>query len=214
MIQIEKLGIFLSKPIAALLVIIYLIQSALLVYLIKDKFDLEKQITFQQKRITELEEKLQIFKAIDDFQIGFNDDEIRRVTDVVYSESKKYHYDPMFVLAIILTESSFKRGQVSHKGAHGLMQVIPFVGKDLADRSGIEWEGSTTLFEPETNIKLGTLHLFEQILKFGDIKQALLAYNMGETRVRGLIRQQVPLPKQYLEKVMEHYKMLKETYRV
>ncbi|UCD64038.1 MAG: transglycosylase SLT domain-containing protein [Candidatus Zixiibacteriota bacterium] len=214
MIQIDRLGIFLSKPIAVLLVIIYLIQSGLLVYLIKDKFDLEKQITFQQKRISELEEKLQIFKAIDDFQIGFNDDEIGRVTDVIYSESQKYHYDPMFVLAIILTESSFKRGQVSHKGARGLMQVIPFVGKDLADRTGIEWDGSQTLFEPETNIKLGTLHLFEQILKFGDIKKALLAYNMGETRVRGLIRQNQPLPRGYLNKVMEHYKMLKETYKV
>ncbi len=214
MIQIDKLGIFLSKPIAVLLVIIYLIQSALLVYLIKDKFDLEKQVSFQQKRINELEEKLQIFKAIDDFQIGFNEEEVKTVTEVIYSESKKYHYDPMFVLAVILTESSFKRGQVSHKGARGLMQVIPFVGKDLADRTGIDWDGSGTLFEPETNIKLGTFHLFEQILQFGDIKKALLAYNMGETRLRGMIRDNKPLPKAYLNKVLENYKMLKETYQI
>ncbi len=214
MIQFDKLGIFLSKPIAVLLVLIYLIQSGLLVYLIKDKFDLEKQVAFQHNRINELEEKLQIFKAIDDFQIGFNEDEVRQVTDVIYSESKKYHYDPMFVLAVILTESSFKRGQISNKGAHGLMQVVPFVGKDLADRTGIDWEGSQMLLEPETNIKLGTFHLFEQILKFGDIKKALLAYNMGETRLRGMIRENKPLPKGYLNKVMENYKMLKETYQV
>lgn len=214
MIQMDKLGIFLSKPIAIVLVFIYLIQSTLLVYLIKDKFDLEKQISFQQKRITELEEKLQIFKAIDDFQIGFNEDEIHRVTDVIYSESKKYHYDPMFTLAVILTESSFKRGQVSHKGARGLMQVIPFVGEDVADRTGVDWEGSKSLFEPETNIKLGTFHLFEQILKFGDIKKALLAYNMGETKLRGMIRENKPLPKAYLNRVLENYKMLKETYQI
>jgi soluble lytic murein transglycosylase-like protein len=214
MIQIEKLGIFLSKPIAVLLVIIYLIQSALLVYLIKDKFDLEKQISFQQKRINELEEKLQIFKAIDDFQIGFNEEEVQRVTDVIYSESKRYHYDPMFVLAIILTESSFKRGQVSHKGARGLMQVIPFVGEDVANRTGLDWAGTGTLFEPEANIKLGTFHLFEQILKFGDIKKALLAYNMGETRLRGMLRDNKPLPKAYLNRVVENYHMLKETYQI
>ena len=212
--QFDKLGIFLSKPIAVLLVVIYLIQSTLLVYLIKDKFDLEKQITFQQKRIAELEEKLQIFKAVDDFQIGFNEEEVQRVADVIYDESQRYHYDPMFVMAIILTESSFKRGQVSHRGARGLMQVIPFVGKDLAGRTGVDWEGSNTLFKPETNIRLGTFHLFEQILKFGDIKQALVAYNMGETRLRGLLRQNKPLPKTYLNKVLENYKMLKETYRV
>ena len=42
MIQYDKLGIFLSKPIAFLLVVIYLVQSVLLVYLVRDKFDLER----------------------------------------------------------------------------------------------------------------------------------------------------------------------------
>jgi len=214
MIQFEKLGIFLSKPIASLLVVVYLLQSSLLVYLVKEKFDLEKQISFQQKRISELEEKLQIFKAIDDFQIGFSDDEVRKLTDVIYTESKKYQYDPMFIMAIILTESSFKKGQKSPVGARGLMQVVPFVGEDVATRTGVEWEGSQTLFEPEANIKLGTFHLFEQILKFGDIKQALVAYNLGESRLRGLLRKDQPVPKDYLNKVVETYKMLKETYKV
>lgn len=214
MIQYEKLGIFLSRPIAYLLVVVYLLQSGLLVYLVKQKFDLEKQIAFQQKRITALEEKLQIFKAIDDFQIGFTDEEVNKLTEVIYAESKKYEYDPMFILAIILTESSFKKGQKSHVGARGLMQVVPFVGADVASRAGVEWEGSKTLFEPETNIKLGTLHLFEQILKFGDLKKALLSYNLGETRLRDMIRKRRPLPIEYLNKVLENYKMLKETYKV
>ena len=196
MIQFEKLGIFLSKPIAFLIVLIYLLQSGLLVYLIRDKINLEKQIEYQQVRINELEERLQIFKAIDDFQIGFNEDEVHRLTDVIYRESKKYHYDPMFTLAIILTESSFKRGQKSHVGAR------------------VDWEGSHTLFEPEANIKLGTLHLFEQVLKFGDIKKALLSYNIGEARLRGLIRGNKPLPKAYLNRVLQKYQMLKETYQV
>ncbi|MBD3403563.1 transglycosylase SLT domain-containing protein [candidate division GN15 bacterium] len=213
MIQVEKLGIFLSRPIAFLLVLVYLLQSGLLVYMVIEKFELERQIRSQQTRITELQEKLQIFKAIDDFQIGFTEDEVRRLTDVIYSESEKYDYDPMFIVAIILTESSFRKGQRSPVGASGLMQVMPFVGEDLATRSGIEWEGDETLFKPETNISLGTQHLFEQILKFGDIKEALVAYNMGETRVRSMLRQNHPLPKRYLNKVLETYKMLKETYQ-
>jgi len=214
MIQYDKLGIFLSKPVALLLVLIYLIQSGLLVYLIQDKYDLERQITFQQKRIEELEAKLQVFKAIEDFQIGFSDDEVQQLTEVVYDESKRYDYDPMFVLAIILTESSFKRGQESRVGARGLMQVVPFVGEDVATRAGVDWSGSETLFEPEANIKLGVHHLFEQILKFGDVRKALVAYNMGETRLRRILRQDRPLPKRYLNKVMENYRMLKETYKV
>ena len=212
MIQIEKLGIFLSRPIAFLLVMIYLLQSGLLAYMVVEKFELERQIREQQTRINELQEKLQIFKAIDDFQIGFTDDEVRRLTDVIYSESSKYDYDPMFIVAIILTESSFRKGQRSPVGASGLMQVMPFVGEDVANRSGIEWEGEKTLFQPEANISLGTQHLFEQILKFGNIKDALVAYNMGESKVRSILRQKRPLPKKYLNKVLETYKMLKETY--
>lgn len=214
MIQMDRMGIFLSKPIAFLLVLIYLVQSGLLVYLISDKYDLEKQIDFQRKRITELETKLQVFKAIEDFQIGFTDDEVGKLANVIYDESEKYDYDPMFVLAIILTESSFKKGQKSHVGARGLMQVVPYVGKDVAPRAGVTWQGSKTLFEPEANIRLGAQHLFEQILKFGDVKKALVAYNMGETRLRSILRKNKPLPKDYINKVMENYKMLKETYKV
>lgn len=213
MIQFEKLGIFLSKPIALILVLIYLLQSSLLVYLISDKLDLERQVSFQQKRIRELEEKLQIFKAIDDFQIGFKEEEVRQLTDVIYSESKKYQYDPMFILAVILTESSFRRGQHSSVGARGLMQVVPFVGEDVATRAGVDWEGSNTLYEPEANIKLGTLHLFEQILKFGNVKQAIVAYNVGESRLRSMMKHNQPLPKKYLDRVLQNYKMLKETYK-
>jgi soluble lytic murein transglycosylase-like protein len=214
MIEYNKLGIFLSKPIAVLLVVIYLVQSGLLVYLITEKFSLERQITFQRKRITELEEKLQIFKAIDDFQIGFNKEEVNNLADVIFTESKKYKYDPMFILAIILTESSFKKGQKSTLGARGLMQLMPFVGADVSPRAGVDWQGTNTLYEPEANVKLGMQHLFEQILKFKDIKKAILAYNIGETKLRSMMRKNKPLPKKYLNKVMENYKMLKETYKV
>lgn len=214
MIQVEKVGIFLSKWVSFVVVLIYLIQSGLLIYLIKDKFDLERQLAFQQKRIDQLEERLQIFKAIEDFQVGFNDEEVGQLTNVIISESERYRYDPMFVLAIILTESSFRRGQVSNMGARGLMQMIPFVGADVAKRSGVEYAGKQSLFEIETNIKLGTLHLFEQILKFSDVEKGITAYNVGETRLRGLIRRNHEMPKRYLRKVMEKYKMLKETYAV
>jgi hypothetical protein len=212
--KFEKIGLFLSRPVAVLLVLVYLAQSGLLVYLVSQRFDLEKQILFQQSRIGELEEKLQIFKVINDFQIGFSEEEVLELADVIYDESERYQYDPMFVMALILTESSFRKGQTSSVGARGLMQVRPFVGRDVATRAGVEWEGSESLFEPVKNIKLGTLHMFEQILKFGDIGKAILAYNLGETRLRGLIRNEQELPSGYLNKVLDNYRMLKETYKV
>jgi soluble lytic murein transglycosylase-like protein len=214
MIQVDKLGLYLSKPISVLLVTIYLIQSGLLIFLIRDKFQLERQINFQQTRISELEERLQIFKAVEQLQIGFTEEETIRLSDVILEESKKYNYDPFFVMAIILTESSFRKGQTSHMGARGLMQLIPYVGQDVAERIGMPWNGRETLFEPVKNIKLGTLHLFEQVLEFGDIEKAIVSYNVGETRLRGLIRQGKQIPESYLNKVLGHYKELKENYAI
>ena len=214
MIHIEKLGVYLSRPVAFIMVMIYLLLSGFLVYLVNEKFDLEKQVNFQQKRITELEQKLQLYKVIEDFQIGFAPEETGRLTNVIFDESRKYHYDPLFLVSVILTESSFRKHEVSDSGAIGLMQLRALAGQSVADLAGVPWSGPRTLMQPEANIKIGSAYLFDQILKFGDVKKAVVAYNVGETRLRGLIRENKPMPSQYLNKVADVYKHLKETYQL
>lgn len=211
-VLLDKTGIFLSRPISFLLVLIYLLQSTLLVFLIKDKYDLHKIIDYQRARLQEMEEQLKIFQVIEDFQIGFTEDEKAQLASVIFHESNRYSYDPMLIMAVILTESSFKKGQVSHKGARGVMQLLPNTGRDLATRSGLGWEGKDQLFDPVTNIRLGTLHLFEQIIKFKDVRKAIIAYNLGETRLRGRIREHKALPGQYYRRILDNYYMLKEKY--
>ena len=212
MIHIEKLGVYLSRPVAFIVVVIYLLQSALLVYLVNQKFDLEKQVNFQQKRIAELEEKLQLYKVIEDFQIGFTKEETGQLTSVIYQESKRYHYDPLFLVSVIMTESSFKKNEISDSGAIGLMQLRSLAGSSVADLAGVPWKGKQTLLQPEANIRLGCAYLFGQILKFKDVKQAIVAYNVGETRLRGMMRENRPMPRNYLNKITELYRSLKETY--
>jgi len=214
MIKYNKLGIFLSRPIALLFVLIYLSQSVLIIYLVREKFELEKQINYQRQRIYDLEEKLRILQVIEDFQIGFDEEEKEQLANVIFSECKKYDYDPLFLMSLIITESSFKRGQISSVGAEGLMQIRPFVGKSLAHKLGVEFEESRTLFHPELNVQMGSLHLFEMILKFKDVRKAIISYNMGETAVRDRVRLNKPLPKSYFNKVMENYNMLKEKYQI
>ncbi len=208
----KKAGIIISKQVTYIFVFMYLLQNAALVYLVVDKMSNEKIIRQQEKRISELEEKLKIFKIIEDFQVGFNREEIGQLTTVIYNESKTYGYDALLVLALILTESSFQNNQVSHKGAHGLMQLKPSVGYDLAKRKGLDWKGRISLFEPAFNIKLGTLYLFELILKFGDVKKGIIAYNQGENSLRLRIKSGGELPKLFLSRVMNTYKKLKEKY--
>ena len=211
-VQIDKTGIFLSKPISLLLVLIYLLQSTLLIFLIKDKYELHKIIDYQRDRLTDMEEQLKIFQIIEDFQIGFAEEEKQELASVIFHESNRYKYDPMLIMAVILTESSFKKGQVSHAGARGVMQLLPATGRDLATRSGLGWESQEQLFDPVTNIRLGALHLFEQIIKFKDVKKGIIAYNLGETRLRGRLRDHKPLPGQYYRRILDNYNRLKEKY--
>jgi soluble lytic murein transglycosylase len=209
---IRKAGIMVSKPISFLLILFYIAQTCFTVYLALDRFEKEKVLRQQEIRIKELEEKLKILNIIEDFQVGFKEREVGELTCVIYDESKKYGYDPLLILALILAESSFRKEQVSTMGAQGLMQVKPSIGYDLAKRRGLNWKGELSLFEPAFNIQLGTLYLFELILKFKDVKKALVAYNVGEDALKLRLRSGQKLPAYFLSKVLKTYKELKEKY--
>lgn len=211
-ITIERAGIFLSKPISLLIVLIYLAQSGLLVYLMIDRYQLEQVIDYQRSRIYELEEKLKIFKVIEDFQIGYSENEKGELAKVIFEESNRYDYDPFLVMAVILAESGFRKGQISPKGAVGAMQVMPSTGHWLAMKSGMKWHETMDLMDPVINVRLGMLHLFEQITKYRDIKKGLVAYNMGQSKLNERLRSQKSLPRQYLLKIWDNYRMLKSSY--
>jgi len=216
---IRKSGILVSKYISTLLILLYMAQTAVIVYLVRDRYNLQKiqseqemQIKEQQQTINEMEEKLKILKIIEDFQVGFKDQEIGELTNVIYEESKKYSYDPLLLLSLILTESCFRKGQISEMGALGLMQVKPSVGYDLCQRRGLNWKGELSLFEPAFNIQLGSLYLFELILKFKDVKKAIIAYNVGENALELRLKTGEKLPSHFLSEVVKKYKELKEKY--
>ncbi|MCK4858732.1 MAG: transglycosylase SLT domain-containing protein [candidate division Zixibacteria bacterium] len=208
----KKIGIIISRPLSVLFLLIYLLQSTVLVYFVYQYYEQQQVITHQQKRIVELEEKLQILKIIEDFQIGFTDTEIGQLTQVIYDESKRYGYDPRLLLALILTESSMIKGQRSYRGAQGLMQMLPSVGHDIARRRGLGWQGELSLFEPAYNIRLGSLYLFELTMKFLDVRKAVIAYNLGETELRRRLNANRDLPKRYLAEVLSKYRELLEKY--
>ncbi len=209
---IRKSGIMLSKFISVLLVLLYLGQSAVIIYLIRERYELRCIVREQQLKMNELEEKLKILEIIEEFQVGFKDHEVATLTQVIYDESKKYGYDPLLILALILTESSLRKGQVSKMGAMGLMQVKPSVGYALTQRRGLDWKGELSLFEPAYNIQLGTLYLFELVLKFKDVKKAIIAYNLGESALKLRLKRGQNPPTYYLRKVLNNYSRLKEKY--
>jgi len=201
--------IFISRPAGILLLILYSLQMMATILLIWSYLDQKEIINKQAQKIREMEEKLKILEIIEDYQIGFNEDEISTLTNVIYEESVKFGIDPLLILAVIKTESDFKRHQRSNKGAEGLMQIKPSIGKSIAEKWGIDWPQQRGLWNPDLNVKLGTAYLFELILKFKDVRKAIIAYNLGETVTREYLYFGAAPPAKYYNKVKENYLKLR-----
>jgi len=101
--------------------------------------------------------------------------------DAVLESSAEYGLDPLFVYAVMREESWFDADAVSWAGAHGLLQIMPSTGRDLARRVGLVRFSQSDLFVPEINIRLGTYYL-HSLLKELDREPALAlsAYNAGK----------------------------------
>lgn len=86
--------------------------------------------------------------------------------------------DPLLVTALIRQESAFNVRARSRVGARGLMQVMPATAKTLAKVR------ANKLFDPSTNVSLGTMYLRKRLAQYnGDMELTLAAYNAGFSRV-------------------------------
>ncbi|MFN2441838.1 MAG: lytic transglycosylase domain-containing protein [Thermoanaerobaculia bacterium] len=95
---------------------------------------------------------------------------------IIHEKAQKYEVDPALVAAVIEQESRFKPRARSHRGARGLMQLMPATGK---------WMGARDLYDPEQNIDAGVRYLKYLEERFdGNRTKILAAYNAGEGNVR------------------------------
>jgi soluble lytic murein transglycosylase len=102
--------------------------------------------------------------------------------NLIERESEHYHLDPMLVAGLIRQESAFASDAVSYASAVGLMQLWPPTATKLARTLKYRYTRGR-LFDPEYNVKLGTLYLSDLLKTFGTREAALAAYNAGETHV-------------------------------
>ena len=152
--------------------------------------------------------KNRITQLVSSYKTGLKKDHLDNLSEQIIHESKKYGYDPFFLAAIIITESSFNNWAQSNKGALGLMQIRLATGKELASETQVQWEGKPTLFDPITNITLGAYYLNKLVLRFGDLGLALEAYNHGPSKLKRYLRKGY-LPKRYSRKVFQNYSWLR-----
>lgn len=102
--------------------------------------------------------------------------------DIIRKYADELGWDWRMLAAVIYQESKFSINSRSHRGAQGLMQVMPKTA---------EYYGVSDLLDPDKNIMVGTRHLkrlqnlyIKQNLDHSElIKFTLAAYNAGEGRV-------------------------------
>jgi hypothetical protein len=98
-----------------------------------------------------------------------------KYNDIIVEAAKKFDVDAALVSAVIKAESDYNPRTVSHKGARGLMQLMPAT----AERFGV-----TNSFDPAQNIHAGTRYLRWLLKTFdGNADLAVAAYNAGEGNV-------------------------------
>jgi len=88
--------------------------------------------------------------------------------------------DPTWILAVIMAESSFRPHAESHRGAQGLMQLMPTTAEWVAQLMGMEDFDPDNIWEPGVNIALGSFYL-NWLKRYyqGDLTLAITAYNAG-----------------------------------
>jgi hypothetical protein len=97
------------------------------------------------------------------------------IFDVALSE----RLDPDLAFELVQLESNFNPRAMSRVGAIGLAQVMPSTAV-LYDRTVTRDD----LYDPKTNLRIGFQYLRRLIgLYGGDVRLALLAYNVGEAQV-------------------------------
>jgi soluble lytic murein transglycosylase-like protein len=109
---------------------------------------------------------------------------------------------PQLLNAVIAVESGYDANAVSHKGAQGLMQLMP----QTAQRFGV-----SNVFDPLQNVRGGAQYLKWLLDYFdGNVKLALAGYNAGESEV---VRAGYKIPpiretRDYVPKVLNQLKQV------
>jgi len=119
-------------------------------------------------------------KSWDDLEMRFP----TSYRQTVFDHARQHSLELAWVYAIIRQESAFTADARSHKGALGLMQLMPRTARGLTKNRKTRHNIKRLLLEPETNIRFGTTYLRKLMNRLQEHPVlATAAYNAGPSRV-------------------------------
>jgi len=118
-----------------------------------------------------------------------------RIETAIRDASLRFRTDPDLIRSVIRHESAGNVDAVSHKGAMGLMQLMPGTASSL---------GVVCAFDPRENVLGGTRYLRRMYERLGSWPRAVAAYHAGPGAVEG--RRLGPETRRYVARVLRAWK--------
>lgn len=130
-----------------------------------------------------------------------------RFSPLVEKAAREHQIDQALLRAVIAVESGYDPNAVSHKGAVGLMQLMP----QTARRYGVR-----NMYDPAQNIQGGARYLRDLMGKFNnDLPLVLAAYNAGEDAIAQYGNRIPPYreTRSYVPRVLDFYHQYQRSAR-
>jgi hypothetical protein len=128
------------------------------------------------------------------------------IDGLIVESGRRNSVDPLLLYSIMHQESTFKARAMSHKGARGLMQLMP----GTAARFGV-----TSIWDPKQNIEGGSRYMRWLLDKFdGNVNLALAGYNAGEGAVMKYGNRIPPYreTQEYVRRITKRYSVIRDPY--
>lgn len=120
----------------------------------------------------------------------------RPFVEAVESEARANQLSPYLIWGLMRQESAFSLRAQSGSQAQGLMQLIPPTAQEVASELKLRNFSPADVFDPATNIKMGSYYVTKMFRTYGgNIPLALAAYNAGPHRLKKFLESRPELKK-------------------
>ena len=127
---------------------------------------------------------------------------------IINAMGQKYGVEPALIKAHIKQESNWDVNASRYENklkdsSWGLMQVLLTTAKSILNNPNL---AITELIQPAVNIEAGTAYIAQNLSRFGNMRDAIAAYNAGSPRLN---KDGKYINQSYVDKVTNNYNLYK-----